>query len=180
MRLCLQHTSCYAHQPGDSECARQDENARAGKFGFAVDNTIGGTPQPNGWVDDWVAFFRERRLLHQLRLANDAGLSRMGERLAAHLGRFFEGIQARCHAVMFSPVCWVSTLVALGLERQLRLVGNAALGHTGGRLAAPEHLTTSRHAPMQVCVAQQATAPRALAHTHSFSAPANGLWWWGA
>ena len=109
--------SRYAYQPGDSNCARQDQNARAGKFGFAVDNTIGGTPQPNGWVDDWAAFFRERRLLHQLRLANDAALSRMGERLAAHLGRFFEGIQARCHAVVFWLLYRVSTLVAPCLGR---------------------------------------------------------------
>lgn len=74
---------------------RQDENAAAGRFGFAVDNTIGGTPQPNGWLPTWVDFFRERRLRHQLRLANDGALSRMGERLAANLEGFFQGIQAR-------------------------------------------------------------------------------------
>jgi fructosamine-3-kinase len=71
----------------------QDENARAGKFGFTVDNTIGGTPQPNGWMDSWVDFFRERRLLHQLHLANDARLSGLGERLAANLDKLFEGIE---------------------------------------------------------------------------------------
>jgi len=83
--------------PGKKEAPRrrQDADAAAGRFGFAVDNTIGGTPQPNGWLPTWVAFFRERRLLHQLRLANDGALSRMGERLAAHLDRFFEGVQAR-------------------------------------------------------------------------------------
>lgn len=32
----------------------QDPNAAAGKFGFPVDNTIGATPQPNGWMDNWV------------------------------------------------------------------------------------------------------------------------------
>ena len=46
----------------------QDPEAAAGKFGFAVDNTIGGTPQPNGWMDSWVDFYRERRLRHQLDL----------------------------------------------------------------------------------------------------------------
>ena len=30
--------------------------ARAGKFGFDVPNTIGGTAQPNAWCDDWVTF----------------------------------------------------------------------------------------------------------------------------
>lgn len=46
----------------------QDPNAQAGKFGFAVDNTIGATPQPNGWMDNWVDFYRERRIKHQLQL----------------------------------------------------------------------------------------------------------------
>eukprot|EP00884_Botryococcus_braunii_P015675 jgi/Botrbrau1/2791/Bobra.0125s0004.2 len=72
-----------------------DENAKAGKFGFAVDNTIGGTPQPNGWMDNWVDFFRERRLLHQLRLAGDPQLTELGRRLADNLEVFFEGVQVK-------------------------------------------------------------------------------------
>jgi fructosamine-3-kinase len=53
-------------------CAgKQDANAKAGKFGFAVDNTIGATPQPNGWMDDWVEFYRERRIRHQLQLLGE-------------------------------------------------------------------------------------------------------------
>ncbi|HEX7013624.1 MAG TPA: fructosamine kinase family protein [Steroidobacteraceae bacterium] len=44
------------------------------RFGWDRDNTIGRTPQPNAWSDDWVGFFRHRRLGHQLDLAerNDA------------------------------------------------------------------------------------------------------------
>src|SRR5574340_629258 len=30
------------------------------QFGFAHDNFIGTTPQPNGWQDDWIKFWRER------------------------------------------------------------------------------------------------------------------------
>ena len=41
--------------------------AQEGKFGFAVDNTIGATPQPNPWTADWVEFFREHRIGHQVR-----------------------------------------------------------------------------------------------------------------
>ena len=41
--------------------------AKEGKFGFGCRNTIGGTPQPNAWCDDWVEFFREQRIGHQLR-----------------------------------------------------------------------------------------------------------------
>jgi fructosamine-3-kinase len=44
------------------------------QYGFAHDNHLGSTPQPNGWMDDWVEFNRARRLGHQLRLARDAGL----------------------------------------------------------------------------------------------------------
>src|SRR5271169_2914047 len=41
----------------------------APEYGFVLDNTIGSTPQPNGWNEEWIAFWRERRLGFQLRLA---------------------------------------------------------------------------------------------------------------
>ena len=31
------------------------------RYGFDLDNHLGTTPQPNGWMDDWVAFNRTRR-----------------------------------------------------------------------------------------------------------------------
>eukprot|EP00899_Mesostigma_viride_P019637 jgi/Mesvir1/27675/Mv07395-RA.1 len=71
------------------------EEARAGRFGFVVNNTIGATPQPNEWMDDWVDFFRERRLKHQLRLARDSALSAKGDKLCEQLGDFFEGITVK-------------------------------------------------------------------------------------
>ncbi|MFN9618615.1 MAG: fructosamine kinase family protein [Synechococcaceae cyanobacterium] len=37
-------------------------------FGWPVDNTIGATPQANGWLADWGRFFQERRLAPQLAL----------------------------------------------------------------------------------------------------------------
>ncbi len=66
---------------------------RAERFGFEEDNFIGSTPQPNGWMDDWTEFFRERRLGYQLHLARrngqDGELQRLGaglmERLAEYL-----------------------------------------------------------------------------------------------
>jgi protein-ribulosamine 3-kinase len=61
----------------------------APRFGFDHDNHIGSTPQPNGWSDDWVAFFRDHRLGHQLRLAERNGytgeLQRLGGRLLDRL-----------------------------------------------------------------------------------------------
>jgi fructosamine-3-kinase len=39
------------------------------RFGWARDNYIGSTPQRNAWCDDWVEFWRERRLRPQLEMA---------------------------------------------------------------------------------------------------------------
>jgi len=43
-------------------------------FGWDRDNTIGSTPQRNAPADDWLTFFRERRLRYQLDLASRNGL----------------------------------------------------------------------------------------------------------
>lgn len=62
-------------------------------YGWHRDNTIGSTPQPNGELDDWVSFWRQRRLGVQLRLAADRGagprLLELGERLMEALPAFF-------------------------------------------------------------------------------------------
>lgn len=64
-------------------------------FGFARDNFIGTTPQPNGWKDHWIDFWREHRLGFQLRLAAKNGyggqLQRLGEKLLDALPVFFDG-----------------------------------------------------------------------------------------
>lgn len=58
--------------------------------GWHRDNTIGSTPQRNGWMTDWVAFWREHRLGFQLELAARNGFARElrgpGDRLMAGLG----------------------------------------------------------------------------------------------
>lgn len=63
-------------------------------YGWHRDNTIGATPQDNEWSDDWVAFLRERRFGHQLRLAASKGLNKSardkGQRLLDGLGFYFE------------------------------------------------------------------------------------------
>jgi len=43
-------------------------------FGLDEDNYIGILPQPNGWYKSWTDFYRERRLLPQIRLAAERGL----------------------------------------------------------------------------------------------------------
>ena len=63
------------------------------RFGWNRDNTIGATPQPNAWSDDWVKFFGEQRLVHQLDLAARNGfhgeLQIDGRTLLDNLGYFF-------------------------------------------------------------------------------------------
>jgi protein-ribulosamine 3-kinase len=63
------------------------------RFGWEHDNYIGGTVQLNGWADDWLAFWQEKRLMAQLRLAArnrlPTRLMDRGERLAADCGAFF-------------------------------------------------------------------------------------------
>jgi protein-ribulosamine 3-kinase len=67
---------------------------RSGSYGLGRDNTIGSTPQPNGWSEDWVTFLRERRLGFQLDLAagnNHGGrLQDRGRRLLEVLDVFFQ------------------------------------------------------------------------------------------
>jgi fructosamine-3-kinase len=64
-------------------------------FGFDCDNTIGSTPQVNGYCEDWIEFWRERRLRYQLRLAAANGyggrLQTLGARLLEALPGFFPG-----------------------------------------------------------------------------------------
>ncbi|HSE01890.1 MAG TPA: fructosamine kinase family protein [Burkholderiales bacterium] len=68
---------------------------RGGRHGWHRDNTIGATPQVNTASEDWVAFWRERRLGFQLRLAASRGnggrLIATGERLLELLPSFFRG-----------------------------------------------------------------------------------------
>jgi fructosamine-3-kinase len=66
-----------------------------GRHGWHRDNTIGATPQANTGSDDWVAFWRKRRLGFQLKLAASRGyggrLIAAGERLLELLPSFFRG-----------------------------------------------------------------------------------------
>jgi len=50
-------------------------DAEAGtRFGFEMDNYLGATPQPNGWMDDWVEFNGVHRLGFQVKRARDRGV----------------------------------------------------------------------------------------------------------
>ena len=64
------------------------------RFGWHRDNTIGLTPQHNDLSDDWVDFFRTRRLGFQLELADRNGfggdLQSAGRKLGDNLEAFFK------------------------------------------------------------------------------------------
>ncbi|MEM7564401.1 MAG: fructosamine kinase family protein [Pseudomonadota bacterium] len=63
-------------------------------FGFEIDNTIGATPQINSQSGDWVEFWKQHRLLFQLKLAKVNGLKSstidLGFRLVDNLDAFFD------------------------------------------------------------------------------------------
>ncbi len=77
---------------GGEQLARMHRHT-AGRFGWKRDNTIGSTPQPNEWHDDWVSFWKNRRLIHQLDLAKNKGYPARsydaGVELAENLSDFF-------------------------------------------------------------------------------------------
>ena len=64
-------------------------------FGFAQDNFIGTTLQPNGWKDSWIDFWRKQRLGFQLQIAAEKGyvsqLQSQGEKLLDALPSYFDG-----------------------------------------------------------------------------------------
>ena len=69
-----------------------------GKFGFNVDNTCGETPQPNPWTAgstkaDWIAFWRDHRIGHQLNLAGLDSLTDLWENdIAPRLDLMFDDL----------------------------------------------------------------------------------------
>ncbi len=69
------------------------------QFGWMQDNTIGSTAQYNGHMQDWVDFYRERRLRVQFELVAQYGfrasLLSKGERLMQCLPAFFTGYAPR-------------------------------------------------------------------------------------
>ena len=67
------------------------------QFGWYRDNTIGSTPQLNTYNNNWVDFYREQRLLYQIKLAHMHGhkgqLHKLGDKLCDRLEDFFTDYQ---------------------------------------------------------------------------------------
>ncbi len=81
------------HKLGEQLAAQHQ--VTADQFGFADDNFIGRTPQPNGRSPDWMEFFRERRLRHQLVLAAQNGFAALLENPGARLLEAVPALLAR-------------------------------------------------------------------------------------
>ena len=97
--LALEHLEL---RPGDDRSMAQlgrnlarMHRVTGARYGWHRDNTIGATPQVNTRSGDWIAFWHERRLGYQLKLAGSGGhsgrLVAVGERLLGALPSFFRG-----------------------------------------------------------------------------------------
>lgn len=72
----------------------------AGAYGFDHDNFVGLLPQPNGWSESWISFYRERRLVPQLEIAARLGRltperRTLSERLLDRLPRWIDDTAVR-------------------------------------------------------------------------------------
>jgi fructosamine-3-kinase len=85
------------HRRFGRELATLHRERRGDAFGFAHDNFIGSTPQPNKEGPNWCAFFAERRLGYQLQLAVDR------KRLGAGAAQAVESIMGRIDSLLVEP-----------------------------------------------------------------------------
>ena len=97
----------------------KEEGSRSvqGRFGFCVDNTIGATPQPNDWTDDWVTFYREKRLWHQLQLTGDTKLLRLGEKALERMEEIFDPVKGKVRPSILHGDLWSGNIAADGSKK---------------------------------------------------------------
>ena len=100
------------HRLGEQLAAQHRVTAE--QFGFASDNFIGRTLQPNGWLPDWAAFVRERRLRHQLVLAAQNGFGGLLDEAGARLLESVEALLAghRPQASLLHGDLWAGNWLA--------------------------------------------------------------------
>lgn len=93
--------------------------AQQGMFGFPIDNTIGSTPQPNGWMDNWIDFFREKRLRHQLLLTGDPTLMEKGSKLCLSMHLLFEDVKGQITPSLLHGDLWSGNISGVDGEPAL-------------------------------------------------------------
>ena len=85
------------HKRFGKQLALMHRELTADRFGFARDNFIGSTPQPNSWRDSWGEFFADVRLRYQVRLAVDHG------RVDGGTARQLESVIQRADHLLVEP-----------------------------------------------------------------------------
>ncbi|XP_034751196.1 ketosamine-3-kinase isoform X2 [Etheostoma cragini] len=77
--------------------AGQSELAVVEKFGFSVPTCCGYLPQENEWQDDWVTFYSQQRLQHQLNMVEKAYGDReaieLWAKLQLKIPQFFKDVE---------------------------------------------------------------------------------------
>jgi len=98
---------------GEQMAAMHQITAR--QYGWIRDNTIGSTPQQNRLTDNWVDFWREQRLLPQLKLAETKGYAQalfpVTDRLLANFDCLFDNYSPQ--ASMLHGDLWGGNAAAL-------------------------------------------------------------------
>lgn len=83
------------------------------QFGFHHDNYIGLGVQHNGWMEDGIEFFRERRLIPQIRQAVDRGILTDDDfRRSSALLNNLDGLLLREPAVLLHGDLWSGNLIS--------------------------------------------------------------------
>uniref|UniRef100_A0A3Q3WQF1 protein-ribulosamine 3-kinase n=1 Tax=Mola mola TaxID=94237 RepID=A0A3Q3WQF1_MOLML len=77
--------------------AGQSEVAAVEKFGFSVATCCGYLPQKNEWQDDWVSFYSQQRLQHQINMMEnsygDREATELWARLQLKIPQFFTDVE---------------------------------------------------------------------------------------
>jgi protein-ribulosamine 3-kinase len=83
------------------------------RFGFAHDNYLGATAQPNPWVEDGHEFFAEHRLMFQARLAQRRGYFQNEElRLAERMCRRLPELAPSQPAALIHGDLWSGNVIS--------------------------------------------------------------------
>lgn len=138
----------------------------ADRFGFAHDNYIGSTPQPNTWQDDGYEFFAEQRLRFQGRLARQRGLldERSWRRLDQLAGRLEHLIPAQPPSLIHGDL-WSGNVIP-GPGGEACLIDPAA--HYGWAEADLAMLSLFGQPPAEFYTAYEAERPLAPGYRERF------------
>ena len=69
----------------------QRSSGRESRFGFAINGMLGSTPENHSWCDDWVTFWRDRRLRPMLARLQDPEIEDVGHAIDERLEELLEG-----------------------------------------------------------------------------------------